>query len=388
MKKSKFTLVISVAVVFIFIVTGCLIVGLYNGFLKPDNFNDYMVCTSGDNTGYYRHCYEELNENEKKIYNIILPELYKSAEKIEIPPLSEGDDLNKIFRAISYDNPDLFNIALNCKVYASGQKTYFVADYAMNSEKYQSQVKEARNIAQVIIDEANAFVSDYDKEKYVHDYIINHASYVESKDSENANNMYGCLVEGKASCEGYSRTFQYILSNLNIDNRLITGEAASDGVNFIPHMWNFVIIDGKDYFTDITWNDPAGESDIIRHTYFNVTTADILLKHKNIEQVVPLVTDNEHNYFIKKDCYSEVGSGNMFETTVSNAVFTAMYNNEKGIELRFPDAAVLAQAKNSLFNEGIIYNVYTQAGIIAEGDEDAQVYYVDDTTMNTICLFF
>ncbi len=387
MKKGKFTAVLSIAIVFILIVTGCLVIGVYNGFLKPDDFNDYIICSSGDDTGYYRHCYNELNENEKKIYNVILPKLYNSPEKIEIPQLNDCD-LQKIFKAISLDNPDLFNIGLTCKAYKSGYKTYFTVEYAMDNTTYQNQLKEAKAVAQVIIDGAKEFSSDYDKEKYVHDYIINHATYVESKDSPNANTIYGCLVEGKASCEGYSRAFQYILNNLNIDNRLVTGEAAADGVNFIPHMWNFVNIDGKQYFTDVTWDDPEGESNIIRHTYFNVNTADILLKHRNIEQAVPLITDNTYNYFVKENCYSPVGSGNAFETIVSNAVFTAKYNNLNSIEIRFPNGAVMAQAKNALFNDGVIYNVYTQAGFIAEGEQNAQVYYVDDSAMNTICLFF
>ncbi len=388
MKKSKFRAIMAIALVFIFVVTGFIIVGVYNVFLKPNTFTDYVICSSGDDTGYYRHCYEELNENEKKIYNIILSEIQSSPKKIEIPSLKEGDDLNKIFRALSFDNPDLFNLGLNCNVFQSGYKIYFSTEYNMENDQYQAQLQEAKSIAQVIIDEASQYATDYDKEKYVHDYLINHTTYTDVNDSPNANTIYGCLVEGKASCEGYSRTFQYILNNLNIDNRLITGEGATDGVNYIPHMWNFVTIEDRQYFVDVTWDDPEGSTNIIRHTYFNVTTRDILLKHRNLEQAVPMVTDNVYNYFIKEDCYSNVGSGNVFETTVSNAVFTALYKNEKSIELRFPSGAVMNQAKNALFNDGVIYNVYTQAGLMTAGDTTAQVFYSDDSAMNTICLFF
>ncbi len=389
MKKTKAGTVIAVAVVLIFAVTGCLVLGVYNGFLKPDDFSDYIICSSGDNTGYYRHCYEELNESEKRIYNIILPKLYETQEKIEIPAMQEGDDLNKIFIALSHDNPDLINLGLNCKVYKSGYKTYFEAEYTKDNATYQKQLKEAKAVAQVIIDGAAEFTSEYEKEKFVHDYIINHSTYVDPTEGSNANNIYGCLVEGKAGCEGYSRTFQYIMSNLNIDNRIISGKGKTVDKGVIPHMWNLVNINDKNYFVDVTWDDPVGDGNIVKHTYFNLTTADILLNHSDIEQNIPFITDNEYNYFIYENCYSNTGSGTAFETVFSNAVFNSVYNNRKNVEIRFPNGAVLEQAKNSLFTDGVVYSVFKDAGIIpADSSEPAKVFYSQETDLNSICVYF
>ena len=108
MKKSKVAAIIAAVVAIVIVVTGCLAVGVYNGFLKPADFNDYIVPVSGKGTGYYRHCYEELNENEKKLYSIVLPEIYKQKAKIEVPQLEDGS-LTNVLKALSYDNPDMFN---------------------------------------------------------------------------------------------------------------------------------------------------------------------------------------------------------------------------------------------------------------------------------------
>lgn len=386
MKKSKIAVIIIAVVVASAVVIGSLLVGVYNGFLKPQSFNNYVIPSSGDNTGSYRYCYEELNENEKKLYSIILPQLYVQPERIEVPQLEEGD-LNNVFKALSYDNPELFNLGLNCKMYSSGYKHFFETDYTIDNSTYKSRLKEVEDIAAVIIADANQFTSQYEKEKYVHDYIINHCTYIEPTGSENASNIYGCLVEGKAACEGYSRAFQYLLNRLNIPNRVVTGEGATDGVNYIAHMWNLVYIENKPYFVDVTWDDPKSESSIIRHTYFNVTTEEIFKKHRNLVQTVPLCTDTEHNYFIMESAYIEIGSGEAFETAVSNAVFNALYKQQESVELRFPNGAVMEQAKNSLFNSGVIYNVYTDAGIFVSSGA-GQVYYITDDEMNTICLFF
>ena len=72
MKKSKLTIIVALIVAGVIAVTGSIVLGVYNGFLKPQSFNDYIIPVSGFGTGYFRHCYEELNDNEKKLYSIVL----------------------------------------------------------------------------------------------------------------------------------------------------------------------------------------------------------------------------------------------------------------------------------------------------------------------------
>lgn len=384
-KKGVFAAIIAVVVVFAVVISGILVSAIYNSFLKPTEFN-FVLPASGDGTGYYRHAYEELTENEKNVYSVILQSIYTQPERIEIPELTDGD-LTSVFEALSYDNPDLFSLGLNCKIYTEGYKTYFETDYTLDYADYSQKLQEAKDIASVIIDGASVYTSPYEKEKYVHDYIINHCSYVEPTESAMANNIYGCLVEGRASCEGYSRAFQYVLSALNIDNRIVTGESADDGVNFINHMWNYVVLEGSGYFVDLTWDDPRAEGSVLRHNYFNVTTNDILIKHRNIKQNLPLCTNTKYNYFVYENVFFNIGSGEVFESMVSNAVYTAIQRQYKCVELRFSDKAVMEQAKNTLFNTGIIYGIYNEVGLVLDAN-DAKVYYSSDDRMNTICLFF
>lgn len=384
-KKALLAGIISLVVAFAIVVSGMIVVFLYDAVMKPQNFN-YVIPASGDGTGYYRHNFYELNESEQKIYSVVMQSIYTQPERIEVPELGDGD-MNKIFNAILYDNPDLFNLGLNCTLYKKGLKTYFQVEYSMPYEEYTAKLQEARNIAAVIIDGASIYTSNYEKEKYVHDYIINHCSYAAPEESPMANTIYGCLVEGKASCEGYSRAFQYIMSSLNIDNRLVSGESADDGVNYINHMWNYVVLDGNGYFVDLTWDDPKAEGNVLRHTYFNVGTNDILQRHRNIAQTLPLCTSTQYNYFVYEQVYFDIGSGEAFESKVYNGVYTARQRQYNCVEFRFSDKAVMEQAKNTLFNTGIIYNVYNELGMVAEA-EGAKVFYSSDDTMNTICLFF
>jgi hypothetical protein len=387
MSNKKVLAILAIVVVFAVVVGGMIISGIYNSILKPADFDDVPVLLINDTeNGKFRHAYEDLNDNEKKVYSVIMQSIHTQPERIEIPALEDGD-LSTIFSAISFDNPELFNLGLNCKIYTEGYKTYFEVDYTLEYNDYLAKLKEAKDIASVIIDGASAYTSVYEKEKYVHDYIVNHCTYTLPEESAMANTMYGCLVEGRAACEGYSRTFQYIMSALNIDNRLVIGDGSNDGTSYIEHMWNYVVLDGNGYFVDVTWDDPKTEGAVLRHTYLNVTTNDILLKHRIRKPELPLCTDTKYNYFVYENAMLNVGSGEVFESIVSNAVYSSIQKGYKCVELRFSDRAVMEQAKNTLFNTGMIYSVYREAGLIQDVGSK-QLYYSSDDKMNTICLFF
>jgi hypothetical protein len=385
-KKSKLITIILIVFIVGAVVCGSVVAGVYNAFLKPQSFYDYIIPVSGEGTGYYRHCYEDLNEEEKKLYSVILAEVYTQPEKIEVPELVNSE-LKKVFNALLYDNPDLFNVGLKCKMYTSGYKSFFEIEYVMDYDTYKERMAEVEAIAAVIVADADKFTSDYEKEKYVHDYIVNHCSYAVPAEGNNSNNIYGCLVEGKAGCEGYSRAFQYLLNKLNIDNRLISGEATEDGVNYIPHMWNYVTISGKNYFVDVTWDDPVSTCDVLFHNYFNVNTEEILRNHRNLQQVVPLTIATEHNYHVMEGSDISIGSGAEFEALVYNAVNNAKYNNQTAVELRFPNEAVVEQALNSLFNSGVIYNAFNEADIPVEAGT-TQIAYMRNESMHTVQVLF
>ena len=173
-KKGLLAVVVALVVAFAIFVSGLVVVFLYNAVLKPSNFN-YVVPASGEGTGYYRHNYFELNESEQKLYSVIIQNIYTQPERIEVPELNDGD-LTKVFKAISHDNPDLFNLGLNCSIYTEGLKTYFETEYIIPYDDYTTKLQEVNDIASVIIDNASIYTSNYEKEKYIHDYIINHCS--------------------------------------------------------------------------------------------------------------------------------------------------------------------------------------------------------------------
>ena len=63
-----------------------------------------------------------------------------------------------------------------------------------------------------------------------------------------AYSAYGCLVKGKAVCEGYSLAFNAIMLELGIPTKRMSGGG---------HAWNMVKIGNRWYHVDVTWNDTS-----------------------------------------------------------------------------------------------------------------------------------
>lgn len=125
---------------------------------------------------------------------------------------------------------------------------------------------------EILYSHTSASNSALNNELAIHDYIIANVEYGHDKDSKTR--AYDALFNHTTSCRGYTELFQTFMDMLGIECISVTGVA--DGDN---HIWNMVCIDNEWYHVDVTWDDPINGGGMIRHNYFNITDADILLDH-------------------------------------------------------------------------------------------------------------
>lgn len=135
------------------------------------------------------------------------------------------------------------------------------------------------NAARDVIDqEIDDDMNDYEKELAIHDWITGWSSFdysVFGRSSEEgfepgSDTPYGVLIEREGMCHGYSSTFQMFMDMLDIECITVSGTPGSNGVE---HSWNMVRLDGEWYCVDTAWDDPIGGSP--GHKYFNVTSQDL-----------------------------------------------------------------------------------------------------------------
>lgn len=127
-----------------------------------------------------------------------------------------------------------------------------------------------------ILSGAQNLANDYEKEKFVHDALIERISYQMS--AEMNQSAYSALVNGQTVCAGYARAFQYLMQQLGVPCYYCTGYAGEN------HAWNIVRLDDGYYNVDTTWDDTGDGT----YDYFNKTDADYADSHLRQEMSVYL----------------------------------------------------------------------------------------------------
>ena len=304
-----------------------------NSIIENENNNENnSISYKNEADKYY---YKQLNENAKMIYNGMYnnkQNLKKGNYTIEfgnkfntLLNSNNGnqilrDDFQSAWNAFSYDNMDVFYIDISkFKLLSEGRtrlgKTEYKVSIGILKERYsmnesdinddnyfkddfktREEIEEAIKYLELtrnnIVKEANKYITDYEKVKYVHDYLVSNIEY-EEKDINKSSNytIYGALKEKRAVCEGYSRTLKYILDELNIPCLLIPGSGINEKNEMENHAWNYVLIDNKWYAVDLTWDDPIiiGNGYVnndIHYKYFLKGSNDFFINHKESNKLV------------------------------------------------------------------------------------------------------
>jgi transglutaminase-like putative cysteine protease len=126
-------------------------------------------------------------------------------------------------------------------------------------------------------------MTEYQKVKTIHDYIVNHVKYVLRDNGRESNTAYSALFDGESACYGYSMLAFKMLKQAGIDAHIVTGKAISDfnGGKPIGHAWNLVKVKGNWYHMDATFDDPIGPTDAQKpfYDYFLISDKRIKKNH-------------------------------------------------------------------------------------------------------------
>ena len=239
---------------------------------SPSNYQDllniyYTVLNSGaDSFSFYcpddySSCLEEVDSlaNDQKtlstINNFVHP--YNSFKHLE----TSYDDYGKVTLSIDH--------------------IYNDSDIKLINAKIKEIEKEIWNDT----------MSNEDKIKEAHNYIINNSKYDQERSDNNvvkykSDMAYGTLLEGYSLCGGYTDAMELFLEDLGIKSYRIASE---------NHVWNAVNLNDLWYHLDLTWDDPitTDGSDILEYNFFLITTSEL-----------DALEAEQHNY--DRDIYKEL----------------------------------------------------------------------------------
>lgn len=305
----------------------------------------YPTVFDEDNMPLSQKYYERLNSTEKQAYICILNKIKKHPDYIKVPNLT-NEEFNNVFFAVKNDNPQILCFADSCNMITFLSSCFLELHYDHTYEECKEMEKKLSELTDKIAAMAKSYEDEYERELFIHDYIIQNCVYEEA---ENDSNAYGALIDGKAVCSGYSRAAMLILCKAGIESTLVTGTGLSDTLGNISHMWNIVWIDGKSYHIDVTWDDPKmSNSNNLSHLYFNRTTEDISIDHKDIN--IDFGCDsNTYMYFYRENLYFDDYSDAVLNGIIKK--FTENIDNGKHyLEFSFSNDKAYSQAVFKILN--------------------------------------
>lgn len=317
-------------------------------------------------------CYLALSDNQKMIYSVA----FKTLQEGETTFTCCGVDYNAFLEeygralvALFQDYPEFFWVtgqATASAEFFEGRTTGNVTveleiyEHWKNASLEKAKAKFA-NAVKSIVHQASKLSTDYEKVKFVHDFIIQNTVYdydtynsngnISAETSATVNTAYGPLVKGISVCSGYARAFELIMQRLGIEASCVDGAAGGD-----LHEWNVVKIDGDYYHIDLTWDDAGGEPCEIVYHYFCLSERDISKTHTlNRDFGTVAATSNKYNYYIKEGCYLQEYNFDKVNAIVAKA------ENKNEVSIRFADIIQLNKAQADLVEAG---NVFKLEGLL------------------------
>ena len=259
---------------------------------------------------------ERLDSDDKLLYYYLHKKLSDFEYSFMIKN-SATKDITRIFNLVLRDDPRIFWL-LGAAEYRfrkddpPQRDNLFTAKpvSGITPETVRSMSKELYEEVRRIASEAKKQKSDFDSVLYIHDHIINTTNY--STEDDLCYTPYGCLINHRACCAGYSKAFQMIANELGFECGIVTGKSIYGEQTHSKHIWNYIRLEDELYYLDVTWDDPTvnykGEKTEcpINH-YFLVDNDELLRTHTpDKDYFVPDCRGRKYNYHRYKGYFFEL----------------------------------------------------------------------------------
>lgn len=250
------------------------------------DFSDFRTITEEEMAEYTGYYYNQLTEEQKKIYIKIDRAVQENDNNIslgEVDMTSIQNEINKILTSYFNDNPRCFKLSSeyaittrNFVVYTpSTLKIKYLDQYL--DEKLNQDIDKA--IDEMVKKVITPDMTDLQKELALHDELAKTVDYYDYDDISNIPDIkhtaYGALVEKEAVCDGISKAFILLLEKVGIESIIINGTTDK-----VSHAWNLVKLEDNYYHVDATSdNVKVGNNKYIIHAYFNLSDENIKKTH-------------------------------------------------------------------------------------------------------------
>ncbi|MCD8396450.1 MAG: hypothetical protein LUD12_04595 [Lachnospiraceae bacterium] len=326
--------------------------------------------TSSVEEYYYDHLPEELHEAYREIY----VHLMRYEDSGDFMSSISVEDFWQTYYAVLADHPEIFWTDTSAQVEESallGTVVSYNFDVTVAVEERDAMREELEAAADACIAQIPESATDYEKIKFVYEYIIETTDY--DANSADSQNIQSALLYHSSVCAGYSRAFQYILHRMGLFCTYVTGTIVDGG----DHGWNLVRIMEQEqsketlagvpavaaeeayYYVDVTWGDPvfAGNMDTydtestINYNYLCCTEYDLFKTHVPDGSIeLPACTSDAYDYYKLNGYYYESFDWD----TINQALLESVWASETRIMMKFGSETAYEEAQEALFEGNLL----------------------------------
>ena len=245
--------------------------------------------------------YTKMTKQQQAAYHVIMQGANALADEFQIPRI-EIAELYDVFFRLRLDHPEIFWMTgYKYKYYQDSPNLIFVPEYLFDKNKIREHQRAMSSRVEKLARAAKD-LSEWEKEKYIHDFICDNVTYDKLKKAY-SHEIIGPLGQGVGVCEGIAKSVKVLLDALGVWNVIaICGNNPEKGIKY-RHTWNIVRIGGAYYHLDATFDNTLGKSDKvedIRYDYFNLDDKQIFKDHEPLIAAAPHCTDHDHFYYKEK----------------------------------------------------------------------------------------
>ena len=202
----------------------------------------------------------------------------------------------EIFNLVVFDTPEFIHLSLtNTVVISMGDEHVLgidINEYYTSTDREDNPFDDMQQIAMKLssIESATEGLSDYEKIKYVFDFVLANCEYAFDQAgnpiaNDDTFSLVGALINSQAVCEGYALALNYLCDNLGINSYVITSSE-------LDHAWNILELDGEWYYVDVTYSDT---SDV---EFFLMGSKSFSETHSSFDELVKYPEASEQDYVL------------------------------------------------------------------------------------------
>lgn len=249
--------------------------------------------------------YQKMNKPQQAAYHAMQQGVLAMADEIQLPRIP-AEELYDVFFRLRLDHPEIFwVVSYRYRYYQDSPNIIFVPEYLFEKNKIREHQKAMQSRVEKLARPAAKF-TEWEKEKYIHDFICENITYDKLK-KPYSHEIIGPLGQGVGVCEGIAKSVKVLCDALGVWCVIaICGNNPEKGIKY-RHTWNIVRIGGQYYHLDATFDNTLGKHQgnaeapgEIRYDYFNLGDKTVFRDHEPLIAPAPGCPDNDHFYYKEK----------------------------------------------------------------------------------------